>query len=100
MPKEKTETEHYTRPELNAEVSMGLDGNFSAVLSGPSCYDPEKIREALQILRDMPADRRAVWLKRLDLRGTMDRCPLIKDDPKVSKEFEDLVSAYKGPGAT
>jgi len=94
------ETNHYTRPELNAEVSMGPDGNFTEVLSGPSCLDPEKAREALRILRELPPDRRAVWVKRLDLAATLKRCPLVRDDPELSKGFADLVEAYRGPGTT
>lgn len=100
MPTEKTEAEHYSRPELNAEISMSPDGSFSAILSGPSCYDPEKIRQAVQILQDLPPDKRAVWIKRWDLRETLRKCPLVKEDPEASKALADLVEAYKGPGAT
>jgi len=91
------EQDHYTRPEVNMEVNMGPDGNFSEVLSGPSCLDPKKAREALRILRGLPPDRRAVWVRRLDLEATLKKCPVVRDDPELSQGFADLVEAYKGP---
>jgi hypothetical protein len=42
----------------------------------------------------MPEDRRAVWVPRLDLEETLKRCPIIKKDPVLSKEFDELWAAY------
>jgi len=91
---------YYATPRINLQVSMGPDGSFSEVLSGPSCIDKEQAREALRVLGRLPPDKRAVWVKRLDLDATLKNCPAIRNDQQLSKELSDLVEAYRGPGAT
>ena len=57
----------------------------------------EAAMEAIRALREMPADRRAVWVKRLDLAESARLCPLLKKDGEVAEALDELVSAYRGP---
>jgi hypothetical protein len=42
----------------------------------------------------MPENRRAVWVPRLDHDETIKRCPLIKNNPELSKALDELLAAH------
>lgn len=90
------EEEPYRKPEFSAEVSIDSTGEFAWRLQKASCLTREKAEEALKALQQMPADRRAVWVKRLDVAESVRVCPILRQDKEIAKELEDLVSAYSG----
>lgn len=92
-----TEAERpYKKPEFSAEVSIDSTGEFAWRLQKGSCLTREKAEEALKALQQMPADRRAVWVKRLDVAESVKGCPILRQDKEIAKALDDLVSAYKG----
>jgi hypothetical protein len=60
-----------------------------------SCTDEKTVKKALEVLRKMPDDRRDVWGARLDREDTMARCPIIKNEPELSKEFNEFCAAHE-----
>jgi hypothetical protein len=77
---------------LNVDIDEA--GEFRCVPDSSACEDKEGARTILDIFRKMPEDRRAVWVSRLDHEETFKRCPVIKKDPVLSKEFDECYVAY------
>lgn len=49
----------------------------------------------MEVLNKMPGDRRDVWAPRLDREDTIARCPVIKNEPELSKEFNEFCAAHE-----
>lgn len=90
------EEKPYKKPEFTAEVNLDATGEFAWKIQKGSCLTREAARKVLQALQQMPADRRAVWVRRLDLPASIEGCPVLKEDKEISKELNDLVDAYRG----
>lgn len=91
-----TEDEPYQKPSFTAEVNIDSTGEFAWRPHRGSCLTKKAALEAIQALNQMPADRRAVWVKRLDLSESVKVCPILKGDKEVAEALDELVSAYKG----
>jgi len=91
------EEKPYKKPEFSAEVNVDSSGEFAWRLQKLSCMTREAALETITALKQMPADRRAVWVKRLDVEESVKGCPILRKDEEVAKAFDELVSAYKGP---
>jgi len=87
----------YSRPDFNAEVNIDSTGEFTWIPSGCSCDKAEGDQEMLDAMAKMPAERRAVWAKRLDAEATVKACPIIREDKKLAADLADFVETYQGP---
>jgi hypothetical protein len=97
---EDSDDRPYQQPGFNADVYINSNGDFRWVPRGTSCQLREGLLQTMKTVKGMPSDRENVWGKRIDSDATKERCPLTRDDPEISKKFDEFVSAYKGPGAT
>jgi len=75
-------------------------GEFKWIPAFEACSDREKAKRILEVLREMPADRRAVWAQRLDFEEAKITCPLIRKEVDLSKGFDDLFTTYAKPVVT
>lgn len=77
-------------------VYLNETGEFLWVPTSNTCCDEDSAKRTLTVLKKMPADRRAVWVPRLDREETMARCPVIQNKPELSKGFEEFLAAHDG----
>jgi hypothetical protein len=90
---EKTKDQQtYYMKGIPIHAYLSENGEFRWVPT--SCDDEEKARMTLGVLKKMPDDRRDVWGSRLDREDTIARCPVIKNEPELSKEFDEFFAAY------
>jgi hypothetical protein len=75
-------------------VDIDETGEFRCVPDSSACEDKEGAKTVLDVFKNMPHDRGEVWVPRLDLEETFRRCPVIKEDPELSKEFDELCAAH------
>lgn len=69
-------------------------GEFKWIPSSQACGDKENTKEILEVLKKMPEDRRIVWASRLDIEQTKMKCPIIRKEPDLCKEFDEFCAAY------
>lgn len=90
--KNKAKVYRMKRMPLNVDIDEA--GEFRCVPGSSACEDKEGARAILDVFRKMPEDRSGVWVPRLDPEETFKRCPIIKKDPELSKEFDELYAAH------
>jgi len=69
-------------------------GEFRWIPTAQACGDKENTKRILEVLKKMPEDRRAVWGSRLDIEQTKMKCPIIRKEPDLCKEFDQFCAAY------
>lgn len=79
--------------EVPLDVAIDETGEFRCVPDPSACQDKEGARNMFVAFKNMPSDRRAAWVPRLDQEETFKRCPTIKQDVGLSKEFDELCAA-------
>jgi len=75
-------------------------GEFRWIPAFEACGDKEKAKRIVEVLKKIPADRRAVWAQRLDLEEAKITCPVISKEVDLCKDFDDLCAAYSKPVGT
>ena len=94
-PKEKSKREGvYTVKGVPINVYLSETGDFRWIPTSPACSDSKHAKEFLEVLRKMPADRRAVWAARLDAEQAKIACPIISEDVDLCKAFDQLCTAH------
>lgn len=88
----KTKESVYRMKGIPINAYLDETGEFRWVPT--ACSDEESVRMTLGVLKEMPDDRRDVWATRLDREDTIARCPVIKNEPELSKEFDEFCVAY------
>ena len=88
----KTKDTVYRVKGVPVNVYIDEAGEFRWVPA--ACADEESMRATLDVLKKMPDDRRDVWGTRLDPEDTITRCPVIKDKPELSQDFDKFCAAY------
>ena len=86
----------YEMKGVPINVYLNETGEFLWVPTSNACCDEDSAKRTLTVLKKMPADRRAVWVPRLDREETMARCPVIQNKPELSKGFEEFLAAHDG----
>ena len=79
---------------FSAKTYLSQTGDFRWTPTAPTCNNIEKAEEFLEVLQKMPTDRRNVWTARLDTQQTLKTCPIIRKNPKLHKNFDQLTAAY------
>lgn len=69
-------------------------GDFKWIPTSQACVDKENAKTILDVLRKMPEDRRQVWASRLDVNEVRATCPIIKNQPDLCEQFDNLCNAY------
>jgi len=112
-PQEKTEleerpNEESKKPKEPIYVPKGIPvhayltdtGEFRWIPAFEACGDRETAKRIVEVLKKIPADRRAVWAQRLDLEEAKTTCPIIRKEADLCKDFDDLCAAYSKPVGT
>jgi predicted class III extradiol MEMO1 family dioxygenase len=95
---EKTKQEHtFEIKGIPVHAYLIETGEFRWVPTAQTCGDKENAKKILEVLKKMPEDRRAVWASRLDTEHTKTKCPIIRTEPDLCKEFDELCAAYNKP---
>jgi len=105
---EKKPAEESEKPKEQVYVPKGIPvhayltdtGEFRWIPVFEACCDREKAKEIVEVLKKIPADRRAVWAQRLDLDEAKITCPVISKEVDLCKDFDDLCAAYSRPVGT
>jgi hypothetical protein len=92
----KPQEKVYEMKGVPISVYLNETGEFLWVLTSDACSDEESVKRTLMVLKKMPADRRTVWVPRLDREETMARCPIIQSKPELSKVFDEFLAAHDG----
>ena len=90
----KNKRKVYRMKGMPLNVDIDETGEFRCVPDPSACEGKEGAKTILDVFRKMPQDRREVWVSRLDHEETFKRCPVIKKDPELSREFDELYAAY------
>lgn len=72
-------------------------GDFRWIPASEGCDCVEKTERILEVLKNMPEDRRNVWASRLDLKETKLTCPKINEKADLCKEFDEICAVYSKP---
>lgn len=90
----KPQEKVYEMKGFPINVYLNETGEFLWVPTPSACSDEDSAKKTLTVLKKIPADRIAVWLPRLDREETMARCPIIQDNPELSKGFGEFLAAH------
>lgn len=71
-------------------------GEFRWVPASQACSDVDNARKTIDLLKKMPADRRVVWVKRLDTDQAKAKCPIMKNDARICGDLDELCATYGG----
>jgi len=73
------------------------NGEFKWIPAAKVCVNKGSAKRFLEILKKIPADRRAVWAQRLDVDEAKITCPIIRKEVDLCKEFDEFCAAYTKP---
>lgn len=94
-PEEKTKQERVYRMEgIPISAYLSETGEFRWVPTAQACCDSQNTKRMLEVLKKMPEDRRTVWASRLDIEQTKMKCPVIRKETDLCKEFDEFCAAY------
>jgi len=91
---EKPKEPVYVMRGIPVHAYLNETGEFRWIPAFEACCDSAKAQRIVEVLRKMPADRRAVWAQRLDLEEAKVACPVISREADLCKQFDDLCTAY------
>lgn len=84
----------YTVKGIPIHAYLIETGEFRWTPTSKACGDKQNAKRILEVLKKMPEDRRAVWASRLDTEQTKTRCPIIRKEADLCKEFDEFCAAY------
>jgi len=92
---EETEKESpYQMKGIPVNAYLIETGEFRWIPKTQACTNKEKARQILEVLKKMPDDRQRVWASRLDIEQTKTKCPVIRKEADLCREFDEYCSAY------
>jgi len=94
---EKPKDQVYVMKGIPVHAYLTETGEFRWIPAFEACGDREKAKRIVEVLKKIPADRRAVWAQRLDLDEAKVTCPVIRKEVDLCKEFDELCAAYSKP---
>jgi len=97
---EKPKEQVYVMKGIPVRAYLTETGEFRWIPAFEACGDREKAKRIVEVLKKIPADRRAVWAHRLDLEEAKITCPVIRKEADLCKDFDDLCAAYSKPVGT
>jgi hypothetical protein len=89
--KDNTKKESAYRVEgISIQAYLDEAGEFRWIPASQACSDKDNAKKILEVLRKMPEDRCAVWVKRFDTDQAKATCPIIHNEPDLCKEFDEF----------